>query len=65
MALHHLEPTVEKFRWGLFDAGAAPVLTVQSGDGVLIGSVSGSPSVMPGAETGSRSTRGCGASMPG
>ncbi len=52
MALHRLEPAVETCRWGLFDAGFPPVLTVRSGDGVVIGSVSGTPAVMPDAESG-------------
>ena len=52
MALHRLDPSVETCRWGLFDAGFPPVLTVQPGDSVVIDSVSGTPAVMPDAETG-------------
>ena len=52
MTLHRLDPSVETCRWGLFDAAFPPVLTVRPGDSVVIASVSGTPAVMPGAETG-------------
>ena len=52
MALHRLEPSVETCRWGVFDATHPPVLTVQPGDSVVIGSVSGTPAVMPSPDSG-------------
>lgn len=35
--------------WGFFDAGLAPVVTIESGDEVTINTVSGGPQVLPGA----------------
>ena len=52
MTLHRLDPAPDTCRWGLFDASFPPVLTVQPGDTVTIGTVSGSPSMMPPAESG-------------
>ena len=52
MALHRLDPAVETCRWGLFEAGYPPVLTVQPGDSVLLGSVSGGRSMMPAVGSG-------------
>ncbi len=52
MTLHRLEPSVETCRWGLFDAAIPPVFTVQPGDSVVIGSVSGTPAQMPDAASG-------------
>ncbi len=47
MTLHHLDPAPDTCRWGLFDAATPPVLTVQPGDTVTIGTVSGAASMMP------------------
>jgi acetamidase/formamidase len=47
MATHRLTSTPETVRWGVFDAAIPPVLTVQSGDTVVIECVSGAPEVMP------------------
>ena len=38
----------ETVHWGYFDAALAPIVTIDSGDTVTIGSVSGPPDVMPG-----------------
>ncbi|HET6183331.1 MAG TPA: acetamidase/formamidase family protein [Acetobacteraceae bacterium] len=47
MAAHHLAPTPATVRWGTFDAAYPPVLTISSGETVVIGTVSGGPDVMP------------------
>ncbi|MGH7042670.1 MAG: acetamidase/formamidase family protein [Acetobacteraceae bacterium] len=47
MAEHHLLPTPATVRWGTFDAAYLPVLTVASGDSIVIETVSGGPEVMP------------------
>lgn len=44
---HELKATPETVHWGYFDAGLAPVLTVQSGDAVTLHSVSGDENVTP------------------
>ncbi len=44
---HHLEASPETCRWGYFDASVPPVLTVKSGDTVVIETVSGSPDILP------------------
>src|SRR5215470_8030636 len=38
----------ETVHWGYFDAALAPIVTIDSGETVTIGSVSGPPDVMPG-----------------
>lgn len=47
---HHLPATPETCAWGFFDAARAPVLTVDSGDEVVIDTVSGGPEVMAAAQ---------------
>lgn len=46
-ATHHLHATPETVRFGAFDAAFPPVLTVQSGDLVVMQCVSGPAEVMP------------------
>jgi acetamidase/formamidase len=43
MAMHELNPTPTTVHWGYFDATLAPVLEIDPGDVVVVGSVSGSP----------------------
>jgi acetamidase/formamidase len=52
MATHRLLPTPETVRWGMFDASFPAVLTVASGDTVVLECVSGGPEVMPPAGSG-------------
>lgn len=49
MAHYQIDAAPETVHWGYFDAGLAPILTVESGDAVTISTVSGGPDVMPGA----------------
>jgi len=48
MALHELKPAVDTVHWGFFDAALKPLLTIESGDEVIIGSVSGGAPEAPG-----------------
>jgi len=48
MARHTLDPTPETVRWGYFDASIDPVLEVDPGDTLRVGTVSGAPEYMPG-----------------
>lgn len=45
---HFLSASPDNCAWGYFDATRAPVLTVASGDTVVIDTVSGGPEVLPG-----------------
>jgi acetamidase/formamidase len=47
VAEHRLDASPDTVHWGYFDAGLAPLLTVDSGDTVTISTVSGGPEVMP------------------
>jgi acetamidase/formamidase len=47
MATHHLSASPETVRWGMFDAAFPPLITVDSGDTVVLECVSGAPEVMP------------------
>ena len=47
MATHRLEPTAKTVRWGIFDAAYPPLITINSGDTVVLECVSGGPEVMP------------------
>lgn len=47
MALHRVAATPETVRWGMFDASYKPVITVQSGDTVILECVSGGPETLP------------------
>ncbi len=52
MATHHIPATPETIRWGIFDAGFPPLLTVQSGDTVVLECLSGTPEMLPPAASG-------------
>lgn len=45
---HHLPASPETCAWGFFEASRAPVLNVESGDEVVMETVSGGPEVLPG-----------------
>jgi len=47
MATHRLSASPETVRWGTFDAAYPPLLTVNTGDTVVLECVSGAPEVMP------------------
>ncbi|WP_342362851.1 acetamidase/formamidase family protein [Terrarubrum flagellatum] len=47
MAEHHLKSSVETCHWGFFDARLKPVLTIASGDMVVIDTLSGGPDALP------------------
>jgi acetamidase/formamidase len=47
MANHRLDAAPETVHWGFFDAALEPLITVESGDTVVISTVSGTPDVMP------------------
>lgn len=48
MVTHRLDPAPDTVRWGYFDASVDPVLEIDSGDTVEVGTVSGAPEYMPG-----------------
>lgn len=52
MTIHHLAATPKTVRWGCFDAAFPPLLTVASGDTVVLECLSGGPEVMPPASSG-------------
>ncbi len=52
MAKHYLAPTPATIRRGMFDAAFPPVLTVESGDTVVLECVSGRKEVLPPASSG-------------
>jgi acetamidase/formamidase len=52
MTTHHLQASPQTVRWGTFDASYPPLLTVQSGDTVVLECVSGPPEAMPPAQSG-------------
>ena len=45
--MHQLNPSLENVHWGFFDAKLPPRLTVESGDTVVVDTVSGWPEVAP------------------
>ncbi len=47
MAVHRLTSTPDTVRWGMFDAAFPPLITVASGDTVVLECVTGGPEVMP------------------
>jgi acetamidase/formamidase len=47
VAEHRLDASPDTVHWGYFDAGLAPLLTVEPGDTVTISTVSGSAEAMP------------------
>jgi acetamidase/formamidase len=52
VTIHHVAATPETIRWGTFSAEYEPVITVDSGDTVVLECVSGAPDVMPPAGSG-------------
>ena len=52
MATHRIPATPETIRWGIFAAAFPPLLTVQSGDTVVLECLSGTPEMLPPAERG-------------
>jgi acetamidase/formamidase len=52
MATHRIASTPETIRWGMFDAAFPPLITVNSGDTVVLECVSGGPEVMPAPASG-------------
>ena len=47
MATHHIPASPDTIRWGIFDAAFPPLLTVQSGDTVVLECLSGTPEMLP------------------
>lgn len=47
MPHHHLKASATTAHWGWFEAGMAPALTIDSGDVVVVDTVSGSPQTLP------------------
>ena len=47
MATHRIASTPETVRWGVFDPGFPPLITINSGDTLVLECVSGGPEVMP------------------
>ncbi|WP_448044274.1 acetamidase/formamidase family protein [Bradyrhizobium liaoningense] len=45
--VYRIEAAPETVHWGFFDAGLKPLLTIESGESVVISTVSGAPDVMP------------------
>lgn len=54
MATHRIAASPDTVRWGVFDAAIPPLVTVESGDTVVLECVSGAPEVMPPASSGLR-----------
>ena len=52
MATHRISATPETVRWGVFDANIPPVLTINSGETVVLECVSGGPDTLPPASSG-------------
>jgi acetamidase/formamidase len=52
MATHRIAATPETVRWGVFDASFPPVVTIASGDTVVLECVTGGPDTMPPAGSG-------------
>ncbi len=52
MATHRIPASPDTVRWGAFDASFPPLLTVASGDSVVLECVSGAPDVLPPATMG-------------
>jgi hypothetical protein len=49
MTHHHLHSSPETCHWGFFEARLKPVLTISSGDEVIVDTISGGPDVVPDA----------------
>jgi len=54
MPTHRLDASPATVRWGVFDAAIPPLITVASGDTVVLECVSGGPEAMPPAASGLR-----------
>ena len=54
MATHRIASTPETVRWGVFDPDFPPLITIDSGDTLVLECVSGGPEVMPPPESGLR-----------
>ena len=52
MATHHLNASPETVHWGYFDAMLLPKLTINSGDTVIVSTVSGIPGYLPTTDSG-------------
>ena len=52
MKTHRLDAAADTVHWGFFDASLKPLITVESGDEVIISTVSGPPAAMPTAGSG-------------
>jgi acetamidase/formamidase len=52
MPAQRLSPTPSNVRWGTFDAAYPPLVTIASGETVVIETVSGGPEVMPASSSG-------------
>ena len=52
MKTHRLDAAPETVHWGFFDAALEPIITVDSGDVVVISTVSGGPEILPKANSG-------------
>jgi acetamidase/formamidase len=49
MPNHRIDATPDTVHWGFFEAALPPLITIDSGERVTIGTVSGGPEVMPAA----------------
>jgi acetamidase/formamidase len=52
MAVHRIAASPESVRWGQFSAAFAPLITIKSGETVVLECVSGGPDVMPPPDSG-------------
>ena len=52
MPTHRIDASPDTVRWGIFDATFPPLLTVQSGDTVVLECLSGTPDMLPPASMG-------------
>jgi acetamidase/formamidase len=59
MTMHRVASTPRTVRWGVFDADFPPLITVASGDTVVLECVSGGPEVMPPRSTAIARPAGC------
>jgi acetamidase/formamidase len=52
MKTHRLDAAPDTVHWGFFDAALKPLITVDSGDVVVVSTVSGNPAQLPPADSG-------------
>ena len=52
MATHRIDASPKTVRWGIFDAASPPLITIESGDSVVLECVSGAPDSLPPAGSG-------------